>query len=327
MGVLFIKLLINLNHKYEFWKINEQDIQRIRESLPEIDVCVYNNKEHDIWEMLSQADIYYGWAFPSKWLEASKKLKWIATPSAGADYIASPALEESGILFTTSSGYHGYPMAQHAIGFILGFSRGIIYSARAQTVKQNYRSDVAQEFFDIKGTAMAIIGCGSIGTELGKMSKSLGIKVYGIRRNLPSKGNQEDIIWTNVDRLTDILPECKIVVNLLPKTETTPRFFNKEMFNNMQRGTVFINLGRGITVDEDALLWALDEGIVSWCGLDVLSQEPSPVEHPLKKHSRVVVTPHSASFSNYFMGAAVNYFIEQCKKFVAGEKLNNIVFQ
>jgi len=319
--------LINLNHKYDFWKIKEHQIQRIKESLPDIDVAVYHNKMDDISQMISDAHIYFGWSFQVKWLDVSKNLKWITTPSAGADYIESPEIKESGILFTTSSGYHGYPMAQHAMGFILGFSRGIIYSSRAQTVKQNYRSDVADEFFDIKGTSMAIIGCGSIGTELGKMAKGFGMKAYGIRRIVPNNKTQDDIIWANMDKIPHILQDCKIVVNLLPKLETTFMFFNKEMFQNMNKGTVFINLGRGSTVDEDALLWALDEGIISWCGLDVLSQEPAPVEHPLKNHSRVVVTPHSATFTNYFMDNAVDYFIEQCKKYISGGEMNNIVYQ
>ena len=326
MGVMPIKLLINLNHKYDFWKIKEHHIKKISEALPNVEVEVYNSKSDDIYEQLPQTDIYFGWAFPVKWLEAAKNLKWIATPSAGADYIAAPEIEASGVLFTTSSGYHGYPMAQHALGFILAFSRGIIYSSRVQTVKQNYRSDAARESFDIRGCSMAIIGCGSIGTILAQMAGCFDVNVYGIRRTLPGKMLQDNIKWITPDSLHDILPACKIAVNLLPSSQTTANYFDRELFGKMKPGTVFINLGRGSTVDEDALLWALDEGIISWCGLDVLAQEPAPIDHPLKSHPRVVVTPHSAAFTDQFMDAAVDFFIDQCKNYMAGGNIKNIVY-
>ncbi|PCJ61818.1 MAG: hypothetical protein COA79_05845 [Planctomycetota bacterium] len=299
------KILIFLNHSYSFWKIKQEDFERVQNTFSEFEVIVAFSKE-ETEKHIMDATIYYGWYFPENWVDQVKNLKWIHTPAAGKDYIYSKALEESSIEFTNSYGYHGLFMAQHAIGMILYFARGFQYCHKEFWP----REDVANKFFDLIGSKLLIVGCGSIGEKIASLASHFGIEVYGYRRSLP-KNSDSEIKWVSESNLKDTFAVSDIIIDLLPANENTFNYFDQEKFSWMNKNTLFMNLGRGKTVDEEALFESLKSNKLLGCGLDVLNDETQKSEHPLYSLPNVLITPHSSAFSQQYLGKSVDLFIEK----------------
>lgn len=308
MTIPFKKILIYLKHKYPFWCIKPNQVEIIKNKFPELQV-VSTIEEAEAIHEIQDSDVYFGWHLPIPLLEAAKNLKWIHTPSAGRDYIDSPLLRQRGVEFTNSEGYHGIFMAQHAIGMMLYFARAMHLSN-----KQFWpRNELAEKFFDLHGAKVLIVGCGSIGLKLADLCQVFGMQVIGYRRNIDQK-SKDKIFWVGPNGLNQALKKAKIIVNLLPGTEETYHFFNDEKFSYFSKGAVFINLGRGRTVDESALMRVLEKEILLGCGLDVLEKEPPQEVHPLYEKNNVLITPHSSAFSYQYLDHAVDFFCNELLK-------------
>jgi phosphoglycerate dehydrogenase-like enzyme len=128
-----------------------------------------------------------------------------------------------------------------------------------------------------------------------------------------------------VAELSDVLPQSDIVLDLLPLTPATGNFFNRERFGLMKPGSLFVNLGRGATVVDAALIKAIDDGIVRYAALDVFRDEPLPDQHPFWTHPRILLTPHIGGLMPDYWGAVADIFIENMKRFEQGSELLNIV--
>lgn len=307
-----LKLLIYLKHRYAFWCIKPEQVQIIEKQFPILKV-VSVFEEADAIKEIQDADFYFGWHMPLPILEAAKKLKWIHTPSAGRDYIDSPELRARKIEFTNSEGYHGIFMAQHAIGIMLYFAKSLHLS------KMQFwpRNEVAGNFFDLNQSKVLIIGCGSIGLKLADLCLAFGMEVYGYRRHIPVTKSKV-IKWVGPSDLKEAIQKSKIIVNLLPGTDETYHFFDNEKFSYFSKDSIFINLGRGRTVDEKALLSLLDKDVLLGCGLDVLEDEPPKETHPLFGKGKVLITPHSSAFSYQYLDHAVTYFCNELSKRLKG---------
>lgn len=127
------------------------------------------------------------------------------------------------------------------------------------------------------------------------------------------------------DRVREVLPRSRAVVNLLPSTHETRGFFGETTFKACSPGAVFINLGRASTVDHDALLAALDSGRLAAAALDVQPHRPPALDDPLRHHPRIVLTPKSAVFSHAYMDRAVAFFRDNLRLFLAGQHLIGVV--
>lgn len=124
-----------------------------------------------------------------------------------------------------------------------------------------------------------------------------------------------------ISELAARLPECDHVVNILPGGAETRHFFNAEMFERMQFGTVFYNIGRGSTVDQDALIDALRSGRLRAAYLDVTDPEPLPPEHPLWRAPSCFITPHAAGGTYDEETRLERHFTDNLARYVKGEPL------
>ncbi|MEU7576748.1 D-2-hydroxyacid dehydrogenase [Streptomyces sp. NPDC041068] len=314
--------LICLNSPYEFWQLSNQHASQLHSAFP--DVRFRFVEDHAVADEIRDADVYFGWTFDKGWLTTVSRLTWAATPSAGIDHWPVAEIQSAGILLTRGYGYHGQPMTEHAIGLLLGFSRGLFESARLQTRSVWWKDNLANSFFDLNGQNLTIIGCGSVGTQLAGIAQALGMHVIGVRRHSP-RSEPGGIEWTPTHRAHEALARSRAVVNLLPATEETHGFFDEAAFKACSPGTVFINLGRASTVDHDALLIALDSGTLAGAALDVLPHKPPPLDDPLRHHPRIVLTPKSAVFSRTYMNKAVAFFHDNLQLFLADQPLNGAV--
>lgn len=183
---------------------------------------------------------------------------------------------------------------------------------------------MAEEFFDLAGSRMLIVGCGSVGAHLGLLGHAFGMHVTGVRRTQP-QGPHTFIDYVPARQWRGQLPDADVVVNLLPKSPSTTAMFDADAFAAMRPDAVFINLGRGSTVDHQALTRALHERPRLRVALDVTTPRPLPRQHPLRRHPRVLLTPKSATFSRNYMDGALRFFATNLHNYLSGRPLRGLV--
>lgn len=268
---------------------------------------------------LEDIEIIYGWK-GQKSDELLKKensrIKWIQGKAAGVDFLDLASLKEKGVWLTNGSGIHSIPIAESVFGMLLAYTRGIQASIKNQLVK-NWEE--AERLIELHEKTIMIVGTGKIGKEVGRLAQAFNMKTIGVN----SSGHEADYMDQVISQedLIQHINEADIVVNILPLTDKTTAFFNESVFNAMKKNTLFLNVGRGPTVETDSLLHALDAGQVAFAGLDVFETEPLEAESPLWEHENVLVTPHISGIAEHFKKRLFAIFEKNLKAYVAGEEL------
>ena len=163
---------------------------------------------------------------------------------------------------------------------------------------------------------MLIVGYGAIARRLVELLAPFGIEIQAVRR---SPRGDEPVPTFGMDRLETLLPEADYVVNVLPANTDSDRLFDTERFAAMKPGALFINIGRGTTVDQDALLAALPR--LGGAYLDVTDPEPLPKDHALWSEAKVVITPHTVGGYRGEDVRLVRHFLANLKRFETGQPL------
>lgn len=239
----------------------------------------------------TEVEIIIGWSedIPTFIENKNSTVKWIQYPYAGVNDLPLELFKRKNILLTNGSGIHRYSVAEHAMGLLLAMTRSISTAASNQLVDEWIKSD---EFYELHGKTMMIVGAGTIGEHLGQIAKGFGMKTIGINRSGRKIKNMDE--QYTQDELHQIIDKGDVIINILPSTESTHYIFDQLLFNNMKDNVMFINVGRGDTVNTDDLLDALESEKVLFAGLDVFEEEPLPKGHRLWSHSKVLISPHVA---------------------------------
>jgi len=245
-------------------------------------------------------------------------LKWMHTFSAGVDSPFFVQLMERGVRLTNSSGATASPIAQTTVLYMLALSRNV----RAWFQHQEKHEWARQEFAELDGARLAVIGMGPIGLETARLGVALNMNVEAIRR---TPTGTEPCPTFSLDQLHSVLARADWVAVALPLTDDTRQIFNAETFAAMKPGAHFINVGRGELVDEDALIAALQSGHLAGAALDVFATEPLPTDSPLWNMDNVIITPHSSSASAQSGLRSEDIFVKNFARYVAGETLMNEV--
>lgn len=238
-------------------------------------------------------------------LNHAPKLKWLHLESAGADKYAKTL--NPNILLTNSTGAYGPAIAEHMIGGVFYFYKKIDQYAKAQ----------AEHLWNNLGTVdcvgeanVLVVGYGDIGQSFASRMKALGCTITGVKRTSSQAPYCDELI--TMDQIDDALPKADIIALSLPSTPETYQIFNEKLLRCCKKEAVFINVGRGVTVDTDALMKVLDEGWFKGVMLDVVDPEPLPMNHPLWRYPNVLITPHVSG--NYNMRATFDRVISMAKQ-------------
>ncbi|MBI2174912.1 MAG: hydroxyacid dehydrogenase [Candidatus Omnitrophica bacterium] len=238
------------------------------------------------------------------------QLRFIATRSTGFDHIALDACRKRRVVVSNVPSYGENTVAEHTFALILSLSRNI-HKAYVKTIKGDFSLE-GLEGFDLKGKTIGVLGAGHIGFHVIKMARGFGMNVlaHDVRRNV----FLSEVLDFRYVSFEELLRHSDILSLHLPYMLATHHLINRETFRKMKRGVLLINTARGALVDTDALVWALDEGIVAGAGLDVLEGEELVKEerqllsrsfpkeklatalknHILLHRENVVITPHIA---------------------------------
>ncbi|MEW1613979.1 MULTISPECIES: D-2-hydroxyacid dehydrogenase [unclassified Streptomyces] len=312
-------VLISLESPHSFWRLSAEHERALSAAFPGIEFRTAT--EQAVPHRLAEAHVYFGWRFEPSWLFGAPHLRWIASPAAGTDHLPIAEAHSVGVAVTRSYGFHGRPMAEHAMGLVLGFSRGLFMSQRVQRNRSWWKDDLAEEFFDLAGATMTIVGCGSIGGHLARAARSFGMDVIGVRRTPPAAAGG-GITWMHRSAVHQAVAVADVVVDLLPATRATDRFFDHDLFTAFKPGSLFLNLGRAATVDQAALLAALNAGRLRGAALDVCEPKPLPARHPLRLHPRIVLTPKSSTLCRTYMDDAVAFFADNLRRYLTDQPLD-----
>ena len=249
-------------------------------------------------------------------------VRWIHSRSAGLEQTLFPELIESEVILTNGSGVFSPSLGEFALAAILYFAKDFRRMIRNQVAGVWEPFDVTM----VSGQTLGIVGYGSIGRAIAARARALEMKVLGLRRVLqtPTEDSLIDEVYES-KQILEMLPRCDYVVVTLPLTEQTRGFIGDAEFAVLKKNAVVINVGRGPTVDEGAMIKALSQRRIRGAALDVFDQEPLPQGHPFYSLENVLLSPHCADHTFDWLDNAMRFFLEQLKRFRRGETLLNIV--
>jgi phosphoglycerate dehydrogenase-like enzyme len=254
--------------------------------------CFQPMGRHD--PALAEADIAFGQPEADQCV-ACARMRWVHLASAGYTTFAGDDIRAQliarGIPLTNSSSVYDEPCAQHALAFMLAEARQLPGSIRDQTTTHDWNtSPTRAASFLMKGQTVLLVGYGAIAKRLAELLAPFDLHLVGFRRH--PRGD-EPIEVHAMAELSDWLARADWIIDMLPAAGDTAGFFDGAKFAAMKTGATFINIGRGATVDQPALLAAL-RGHLRAAYLDVTSPEPLPPEHPLWSAPHCFITPHVA---------------------------------
>lgn len=244
------------------------------------------------------------------WLDFGN-VRWIHTLAAGVESLPFDLLRNTDVVITNSRGLYADALGEFAIAAMLWFAKDLRRMIRNQEDRLWEPYDVQR----LEGRTAGIIGYGGIGHAVGRRAEALGMSVLTTRR-------RRELGDPTID---EVIAESDYVVLCAPLTPSTWRLISRERIAAMNPGAVLINVGRGGTVDEEALIDALRDHRIRGAALDVFDAEPLPREHPLWQLDNVLISPHTADHTEDAHLRAMNFYIENLRRFRAGESLENIV--
>ena len=266
---------------------------------------------------LPDTDVIFGRVHPDHFSLATR-LGYYHAIGAGVDSILTPELVNSDVPLASEKGDVGVHLSEHAFALLLGLTRGVHTALR--TPDYGLREPIRVHQRELFEQTMGVVGFGGTGRAVARRAVAFGMRVLGvdIERVEPEPG--VEAIW-GADRLADLLRASDVVVIALPLTKATHHLFTRERFAQMQRHAILINVTRGEIVRGEDLLAALDEEVIWGAGLDVTDPEPLPAGHPLWRHPRAIVTPHTAGGSPRRAGRVIATFCENLRRLRNGRPL------
>lgn len=247
-------------------------------------------------------------------------LKWVFVLSAGVDQLPLEKLSSMGVRTTNVRGIHVVQMAEQAVGEMIYFSRALnvcVNNQRAHVWNRHIPVD------ELGGKRLLIIGAGHIGCEIAKKARVFGMDVSGLKRSPGPLEFFDEVL--GMDRLHEEIPHADYIILTVPLTDETKNLFGGNELALMKKSAVLINMSRGDTVDENALTATLQKHEIKGAALDVFHTEPLPDESPLWDMDNVLLTPHIAGLSPYYMDRAAELFIKSYSLYRAGRPLPNPV--
>lgn len=257
-------------------------------------------------------------------VQANPRLRWVHTiPAGGGQQVRAARLDQDDldrVVFTTSAGVFSEPLAEFALFGVLAGAKQLPW-----LIDTNRRGEWGEPrtFGSLAGRVVAVVGLGSIGRATARKLALLGCRVIGVhRREVPAEGVERIV---PVERMSEAFAEADAIVLALPGTDATNGLVDAAAFAALRPGTTFVNVGRGTTVDEDALVAAARDGRVGFALLDVTKVEPLPAESPLWQLDNVLIAHHTAARTDDEARRIVELFADNARRLLDGEPLRNVV--
>ncbi|GGR69593.1 phosphoglycerate dehydrogenase-like enzyme [Nocardioides luteus] len=265
-----------------------------------------------LWDFFSDA-VHDAW--PS-----SGSLRWIHVAAAGVDKLLFPELVDADVVVTNARGIFDRAMAEFVLGSILAVAKDLHASHDLQAARTWHRRETRL----VSAETALVVGTGSIGRETARLLRAVGMDVRGAGRTARSDDPDFGDIVASADLEAHVGWADHVIV-AAPLTPDTRGLISKDVLAAMKPGSHLVNVGRGPIVDETALIAALRDGPVAAASLDVFEVEPLPTESPLWAMPGVAVSAHMSGDYEGWREALAVQFVDNARRWLAGEPLLNVV--
>jgi phosphoglycerate dehydrogenase-like enzyme len=283
----------------------------MEKELPGLNVHVCSNSR-EFLERLPEAEAVVVWFFKKEWLPLAPKLRWIATPAAGRDWIDA---EPSDTLEITHGGFHGPMIAESVVGAIFYFCKVFQLSRDAQKQRRWERVEISRRITSLRQSRVAILGFGNIGGEIGRKLKPFGCFITGIKRT-PREPPDYFAAGDRVIAAADMMEALRAtdhLIMVLPGGAATDGMFTRKHFHALPRHCHVYNVGRGNVYREEDMVEALSSGAIAGAYLDVFAREPLPESSPLWTFDNVLIQPHLSAAAPQYLDLYVDELIARIK--------------
>jgi phosphoglycerate dehydrogenase-like enzyme len=246
-------------------------------------------------------------------------LRWVQGVGAGIAQLWSAGLEDAGIRLTNGSGVTSTAIAEFVMARILGeFKQVRLLDERQQQAR--WEPVFGQE---IAGKTLGLIGLGPINEAVAARARAFGLRVVALRRSGAPSDLVDDVVGP--DALHDMLGQSNIVVAAVPESPETDRMMDAAAFAAMRTGAMFVNVGRGTLVDEDALVDTLEARHLRAAAIDVARIEPLAPTSRLWTAPNLYISAHCSTDPTSLFRNLHRLFEDNVRRFLDGEPLRNEV--
>ncbi|MBN1401983.1 MAG: D-2-hydroxyacid dehydrogenase [Anaerolineae bacterium] len=302
--------------------VGPANLARMRAAHPEI-VFVLCATEAAFQATAPEAEIIFTKGWPADTLSVARRLRWIQAGTAGVERILAAGVRESDVLLTNATGAHGIPMSEIILSMMLAFATGLHLLIAGQAARARLRERVLASKFELEGQTLVVIGLGDIGGTLAFKAQRLGLRVLGVRRSEAPHSHVDE--QYTPDGLLTILPRADHVALCLPLTRETRAIVAEPELRAMRPSAFIYNVGRGASIEAEALLRALREGWIAGAGLDVTDPEPLPDESPLWEMPNVILSQHTSGSSPLNADRITSIFLDNLERYLSGAPLVNLI--
>ncbi|OIW16971.1 hypothetical protein TanjilG_32838 [Lupinus angustifolius] len=271
-------------------KLGEAGLQVLR-SYGNVE-CVYDLSQQDLCTKISACDaliVRSGTKVTREVFEAGKgRLKVVGRAGVGIDNVDLQAATEFGCLVVNAPTANTIAAAEHGIALLAAMARNI--SQADASIKSGKWQRSKYVGVSMVGKTLAVMGFGKVGSEVARRAKGLGMNVISHDPYAPA--DRARAIGVELVSFDQAITTADFISLHMPLTPTTNKILNDDTFAKMKKGVRIVNVARGGVIDEDALVKALDSGIVAQAALDVFTEEPPSKDSKLVQHENVTVTPH-----------------------------------
>lgn len=280
--------------------------------------------------LVDSADILYGIpdtnpAALARAVRANPKLKWVQTMAAGGgSQVKAANLTEdelARVVFTTSAGVHAGTLAEFALFGVLAGAKDLPQLLDHKS--RHYWSPSRWTMKQVSDMTVVVVGMGSIGQECARRFAELGATVIGVNRSIKPVAAVEKLYTP--DAIVEAARDADALVNALPGAVGTEGLISREVLEALKPGAIIASVGRGLCIEEQALVDLLASGHLGFAALDVTKVEPLPAESPLWDLPNVLISPHTAANSEKEDARIAELFLANLGVFLQGGRMRNVV--
>ncbi len=269
---------------------------------------------------MAAAEVMVGWPDPD--LLAASPLRLLLLPSAGYEEYLTPELAaKHPLVVCNAGGAYSEGVAEHCVAMMLTLVRRLpeyLAAMPQRSWAHLHRHD------RLSGSTVCVIGLGTLGSAITRRCAALGMRVVGVRQH-PERLSPNVSEVFSPDDLVAAVAGADHVVGALPGGAATRGLISREVISAIKPGAYFYNVGRGPSVDEEALIKRLDGGSLAGAGLDVFATEPLPDDSPLWAMDNVIVTPHVAGYTWDYADELCEVFAANLAAYRAGEPPPDVI--
>jgi phosphoglycerate dehydrogenase-like enzyme len=278
----------------------------------------------DVRAHLGTCDVVFHYGRPRDALSANweltERLRWLHVGGVGVDWALFPELVESDVALTNCRGVFDVSLPEYLLSLMLASVKDLPATFQAQR-RHEWQHRLLEP---LAGRRAVIVGAGSIARSSGRLLRAMGMDVTLVGRTERDGEAGEGRIRAIGD-LAGLLPSTDWLIAIAPLTPETHRLIGAAELAALPRGARFANIGRGPTVDEEALIEALRGDHLAGAVLDVFEHEPLPPESPLWDMSNVIISPHIGGDEEDTPRAFAEAFLANLRRYLSGEPLDNVV--